>query len=180
MDFLRSVALVLSAAAALGAGLSLGGFFSRRMDIATHALPVWLLCALMAAGLTVLLGVTGAPVSSSLSLFAIMVGAALSAPEMFARRADSPPAGQAQTLKIIQFNVWSSNRDPVATVQWIIEQDADIVMLQEAEHRAAPVIDGLKDHYPYRMPEIGVAPKSDVHPIEGCAARRRSDFSLRP
>jgi endonuclease/exonuclease/phosphatase (EEP) superfamily protein YafD len=55
-----------------------------------------------------------------------------------------------QTLKIIQFNVWDRNRDPAATARWILAENADIVVIEEAGLRGEAVIEAISSQYLHR------------------------------
>jgi endonuclease/exonuclease/phosphatase (EEP) superfamily protein YafD len=159
MDVIRAVALLLAAVSALAAILSLGGAFNNNLDILTHLAPAWLAMSLMAL---VLLGVSGFQASRGVPVMAavtIAICAWLMVPDLIARiTAPRFPAAD-QTLKIIQFNVWDHNRDPAATARWLLDQDADIVVLEETGGGAIPA--ALAGRYPFRAP-------CDKGP-EGCA-----------
>ena len=159
MDVIRAVALLLAAVSALAAILSLGGAFNNDLDILTHLTPVWLAMSLVAL---VLLGIAGFSTSRGVPVMAsvtIGICAWLMVPELIARvTAPRFPAAD-QTVKIIQLNVWDHNRDPTATARWILDQDADIVVLEETGHGAIPAT--LAGRYPFRAP-------CDKGP-EGCA-----------
>ncbi len=108
------------------------------------------------------MGVAGFQTSRGVPVMAaatIAICAWLMVPELIARVTAPrfPPADQ--TLKIIQFNVWDHNRDPTATARWILDQDADIVVLEETGDGAIPA--ALTGRYPFRAP-------CDKGP-EGCA-----------
>jgi endonuclease/exonuclease/phosphatase (EEP) superfamily protein YafD len=148
MDVIRAVALILAAVSAMAAILSLGGAFNDNLDLLTHLAPGWLAMGLLALGLQALAGFEGARFVGILAPLAIVISVGLMAPDLIARAsAQRFPAG-GQTIKIIQFNVWDHNRDPAATAQWILSQDADIVVLEEAGGGAVPV--ALAARYPYQ------------------------------
>lgn len=159
MDVIRVVALLFAAVSALAAILSLGGAFNPNLDVLTHLAPAWLVMSLLALGL---LGLAGFSTSRSVLALAgvtIAICAWLMVPDLVARVTAPRFAPADQTLKIIQFNIWDHNRDPVATARWILEQDADIVVLEETGRGAIPA--ALAGHYPFRAP-------CDKGP-EGCA-----------
>ena len=141
----RAVAALLALACAIFAVAGQWGRWSPRLDNLNHAAPYWLLGALAATGLWALLG-RSERVTPALALVAVLSSAWLMAPEFAAmvHVGRSRPAGE--TLKIIQFNVWERNVDPAATIRWILDQDADVVVLEEA---TAPIARGLRERYPY-------------------------------
>ena len=150
MDVIRTVAFVIAASGAFGAALCLCGLVSNRLDLATHAAPFWLTCGLSAL---ILQSVAGAPTGQpvlGLGTFATLVSVGLVTAELVARFFVCAAPPEDQTLKIIQFNVWDRNRDPIATARWISTEDADIVILEEAGCRAAPIISALSAQYAYR------------------------------
>ncbi len=159
MDVIRAVALLLAGVSVLAAILSLGGAFNNDLDILTHLAPAWLAMSLLAL---VLLGVAGFSTSRGVPVMAAVtmaICAWLMVPELIARVTAPRFSAADQTLKIIQFNVWDHNRDPAATARWILDQDADIVVLEETGRGAIPA--ALAGRYPFRAP-------CDKGP-EGCA-----------
>jgi len=150
MDVIRAVALLLAAVSALAAILSLGGAFNSDLDILTHLAPAWLVMSLLALGLQGLAGFSqsrGVPLMAATTL---AICARLMVPDLIARVAAPRFPAADQILKIIQFNVWDHNRDPAATARWILDQDADIVVLEETGAGAIPA--ALAGRYPFRAP----------------------------
>lgn len=122
-------------AAALCAGASVAaqqGQHSLQWDILAHFAPVWFAGGVI-CGLTALAALHGLSrwAIIAMSAVAMVASAALMAPEL--TRAIGPQAGAnaAGRLKVIQFNVWSHNSEPEATVDWIAAQHADIAILEE-------------------------------------------------
>ena len=148
MDFVRAFALILAGVSATAAVLSLGGAFEDNLDILTHLAPAWLIAGLLALGLQGLAGFGSGRPAAMLAAAAIVICAAHMAPDLMARMtARRFPAG-GQTIKIIQFNVWDHNRDPAATARWLLGQNADILVLEEAG--GGEVLAGLAADYPYQ------------------------------
>jgi len=148
MDFIRAVAFLLAAGAALAAVLSLGGAFNDKLDLFAHATPLWLAMALTALAAQLLTGAgrwTMAP-----ALVAVAIALILMGPDLIACLAAPHAAPRGQTLKVIQFNVWDRNRDPAATARWILNQNADVVVLEETGDGQVPA--ALADRYPFRTP----------------------------
>ncbi|WP_269716465.1 endonuclease/exonuclease/phosphatase family protein [Caulobacter sp. NIBR2454] len=149
---LRAGALALALGCALFAIAAQGGRFSATLDVASHFSPIWLVGGLLAAALGALVSrgeeriatVIVATVAVALSVLQI-------APEAFAyatQRKDSSQAGQ--TLKIVQFNAWGRNEDPEESARWLLAQDADILVLEEAYGAAGRFHKKIRAAYPYR------------------------------
>ncbi|CAN5175112.1 endonuclease/exonuclease/phosphatase family protein [soil metagenome] len=152
--FLRGTALMLClVGAATGLGC-LGGAFSDQLDILTHAAPIWLACGL--AGLALALAcsrdserraLVGIGLAGAISVLIVMT------PELLSTLHGPDKSAKAvSTLKVVQFNLWAENHDTTATAAWILKQNADVVIAEEAGSRAWPVLQALKKTYPYRLP----------------------------
>jgi endonuclease/exonuclease/phosphatase (EEP) superfamily protein YafD len=150
MDLIRAVAFLMAAASALAAALALGGAISPRLDIFAHATPVWLAGALVALALQWAAGPESGRGALALVAVTILICAFLMAPEFVAHLGARRAAPASQTVKVIQFNVWDRNRDPAATATWIRNEDADVVILEEAAEAGSRVAAALTDRYPYR------------------------------
>lgn len=150
MDAVRGVALIIAAISAVAAMLSLGGAVSARLDILTHLTPLWLALSLLALALQGVAGFSTGRGALALAALTIAISAALMVPELIARLTARRYPAADQTVKVIQFNVWDHNRDPAATARWILDQNADIVVLEETGGGAVPA--ALAGRYPYRAP----------------------------
>lgn len=152
--FARGTALMLGLVAATVGLACLGGAFSDQLDALTHFAPLWLACGLggMVLALVVCREAERKAVGG-LALVGVVAILSLMAPELGAslRRPDRPPSN-ASTLKLVQFNLWAENKDPAGTVDWILKQNADLVVTEEAVGFASPVLKALKQAYPYRLP----------------------------
>ncbi len=119
----------LCVAAAIAA---LAGGEHGRLDILAHFTPFWLLGALMACAyalitprpLQIVFGVLGAA-----GLIACL---ALIAPE-YTRPIPKAKADAPAQLKVIQFNAWRNNVDIEGTARWLADQEADVIIMEEAE-----------------------------------------------
>ncbi|WP_340643882.1 endonuclease/exonuclease/phosphatase family protein, partial [Phenylobacterium sp.] len=118
---------------AVAALLAQGGRISARSDILAHFAPFWL------AGAAVVLayGFLLAPprlrtVFLTLGGVGVLAAGALIMPELSRPTSARVAAGAPNELKLIQFNVWGRNSDLGDTARWIVEQDADIVVIEEA------------------------------------------------
>jgi endonuclease/exonuclease/phosphatase (EEP) superfamily protein YafD len=137
------LALALACAAAVFAGQ--GGRWSDRLDVLNHLEPIWLAGAVVALALWILLGREGR-ITPILAGATVLIALSSIAPEFLAARARSAPAA-GHTFKVVQFNLWEHNLDPEGTARWILAQDADVILLEEATH---PIVHALRPSYPYR------------------------------
>ncbi|MDP1632085.1 MAG: endonuclease/exonuclease/phosphatase family protein [Caulobacter sp.] len=159
MEQVRAFLIAATRVAALGlaiglAGLALlaqGGRFSDRLDALTHFTPLFLAGLLTAALLWLAAGRNGRA-TPLLALIGVLSTLTLMAPEMAAMTRSRPTAGAdpAATLKVVQFNLWGRNRDPLATARWILDTDPDLVVVEEGMGEARGVLTALADRYPYR------------------------------
>lgn len=140
------VALILSAALATAAILAHGGRWSLLLDVLTHFAPLWLGGSVAAAILAALLRQRIALV---LAVVGVTAAALLMTPEIGKARRDPPAAATGPTLKLVQFNLWGRNRDPRATLDWILSQDADVIVTEEAMLNAAEIRQSLQRAYPH-------------------------------
>jgi endonuclease/exonuclease/phosphatase (EEP) superfamily protein YafD len=157
--FLRGTALMLCLVGATAGLACLGGAFSDKLDILTHAAPIWLACGL--AGLALAAAVSrdgerkalvGIGLVGVIAVLALMTPELLSTLQRPGKPAPDRSGEDASTLKVIQFNLWADNHDPEATVAWILKQDADVVVMEEANAQGWPVVRALKKAYPHAMP----------------------------
>lgn len=161
VNLLRALALVLAALVVAPALAAQGGRFSDRLDILTHFAPIWLAGALVAALVWALAGRMGRA-TPLLALVAVLSCLTLMIPEL-AAAARSPGGGaDGETLKIVQFNLWGRNRDPVGTYHWILATDPDIVVIEEGFDRSGGIARKLAARYPYRTTCAEPAPCSTM------------------
>jgi endonuclease/exonuclease/phosphatase (EEP) superfamily protein YafD len=152
----RRPALILVAWAlalgAAGAGFaSLGGGRSPTLDLLTHLAPLPLLAALTALALWLVAGRPGR-LLPALALMALFPPAWLMGPEIAAALAPRPPIPPgAERIRVLQFNLWTRNADPKATIDYILAVDADVVLLQEAQGGAIPIVKALAARYPHTV-----------------------------
>lgn len=133
LSFLLGVpAFLLAVVCAGAAAAAQQGRHSLRWDLLTHFAPLWLAGSLVAAliALLLLVGLTRLVVLG-ISLAGILAAGALIAPE-FTRDA-GPHAGRDAPgqLRVVQFNVWSRNAEIGPTIDWIVAQEPDLVLLEE-------------------------------------------------
>lgn len=152
----RGTALMLGLVGAGMALASVGGLFSDRLDAFTHAAPLWLA---MSFGAVVLGGAFAHSaerlVMVALGVVGLLACAVLVAPELWAASRFKPATVAQSDLKLIQFNVWHSNRTPEKSLAWILAQDADVVVIEEGGGDARPIVTALRDSYPFASCERG-------------------------
>jgi endonuclease/exonuclease/phosphatase (EEP) superfamily protein YafD len=142
----RVAAFLLAAGCLLAILAGQGGRFSDQLDVANHFLPGFVLGALVAAGVGWRDRATVLVAALALAIVAWQV-----APELLFRGERAAPTPGAEQVKLIQFNVYFRNRDPEATARWILAQNADFVVMEEAYVQAEPVVEALRARYPYRV-----------------------------
>jgi endonuclease/exonuclease/phosphatase (EEP) superfamily protein YafD len=121
--------------AALCAGASVAaqqGRTSLRWDVLAHFAPIWFLGAL-GAMLIALIAFRGLSrwLILAMGLVGVVAAGSLIVPEFTRSTGPHAAADAPGQLKIIQFNVWSENDRPEATVDWIAAQHPDIAILEE-------------------------------------------------
>ncbi len=151
--------MILAVAAAGPVLLAQAGRFSNRLDAFTHFAPLYAAMAVAAASLWLVGGRRGR-LAPLISLAALAGAALLMAPELAAAaRAERVKPG-AETLKIVQFNLFYLNSAPKAAADWIIAQDADVVVVEESYDNASEVLRRLETAYPHVTPCPGGRPCS--------------------
>lgn len=154
--FLRGTGLMLSVTAMSMALLCLGGVFSDRLDALTHVLPLW---TAMGAGGVGLGGLFSRGFERraivGFGAVAVLICAGLMAPELWAAARFQAKATIPTDLKIVQFNVWDQNTAPQRTVDWIIAENPDIVIIEEAGSERAPILAGLRAAFPFASCDRG-------------------------
>lgn len=121
--------------AALCAGAAVAAHFGRvslQWDILAHFAPLWLAGAL-AGGLGGLF-FRGYARALIVSMGAVGVAAAglLMAPEYLRDTGPKAGPGAPGQLKLIQFNVWHDSDGFARSVDWLIAQDPDVVVIEES------------------------------------------------
>lgn len=150
--FFRGTGLMLGVVGAGFAVACLGGAFSDRLDALTHLTPLWLA---MGVGAIVLgwifarQGERGAIVG--LGGAAVLACAILMGPELLAAAGAKRLATRPDDLKIIQFNIWHENETPELALRWLLDQNADVVVIVEGGGMSGPAVKGLKAYYPFSV-----------------------------
>jgi endonuclease/exonuclease/phosphatase (EEP) superfamily protein YafD len=136
---LEDIAAATAVLAALAMLAAQGGRFSDNLDVATHFAVVFVAMAILAALLAALTPPTRLR-RFTLGMAALAVGLAglLILPEVFRKTgADSEPeTASVHQIKLIQINSWSGRNQTMAeTADWIVAQDPDIIVVEEASRR---------------------------------------------
>ncbi len=147
---LASVAALAPAAILAGLAVAaLGGAVSARLDALTHFAPLYAV-----GGLAVLLLATLPQLHAARSglalagALAVVSGAVLIGPELWARwRAPSPAPQAGPTLKVIQFNALDGAPDPKRAVDWLLAQEPDVIVLEEGRALLEPLMRRGAYHY---------------------------------
>jgi endonuclease/exonuclease/phosphatase (EEP) superfamily protein YafD len=152
----RGTALMMGLVGVAFSIAGLGGLFSDHLDAVNHAAPLWLA---MGVGALLLGGLfaRGAErlVMMALGATAVVACAVLMLPEVASAWRFKPEASRPGDLKIIQFNAWHENPTPKQSLAWVLAQNADIVVVEEAGGGSLELIKGLTAAYPYASCEKG-------------------------
>ncbi len=159
--FVRWAALLVALACAGGALIGQAGRWDRLLDVANNFAPVWLEGGLVAALAWALAGRRGR-VTPALAAIAVVLSVLQVAPEFLAKRDRTPAPTGATQFKVVQFNIYAGNHDPVGTARWILSQDADVVVVEEGFGDSQPVVEALQASYPFRTTCARHAPCSTI------------------
>lgn len=152
---MEDAAVCLAALSLLAMLAAQGGRFSDRLDIATHFAPVFIVLAITAA----LLSIATQPgllrrVTLAMSGAAIVLASLLLLPEVFRNAGPQAEEAEGPTLKIVQLNSWSGrNQTMPLTADWILSQDPDIVIVEEATRRFQRVFEARANYHRTCNPE---------------------------
>lgn len=167
----RGFALFLAVGCAMGAlGAQLGRWWVKP-DALAHAAPLYLAGSLLCLALW-LAADRKTKTTLVLTLAAMLSSALLMRSDVWAAMTAERASPQEETLKLIQFNLFYDNAEVATTVDWLIAQDADVLILEEAYDNALEIVDRLAVAYPYRTPcksydRCGTTILSKAPPIEG-------------
>ncbi len=144
---LRAGVLVLAAVCAGAAAAGQGGRWSDWLDLLNQFEPFWLGGALAALASWLMLGRQGRA-TPLLAGLGILICAMMMGPDLIAAGAKAGHiAPGARTFKVVSYNLWERNVAPAATTRWILDQDADVVVLAETPYE---IYHDLHPHYPFR------------------------------
>jgi endonuclease/exonuclease/phosphatase (EEP) superfamily protein YafD len=128
------VALAVGVTCFLAAAVGQGGRFNARLDVLNHFAPVWLLGAVLAGVYGLLLaGPAMRPTLVIVAVLSAVAVAALMAPEYLRTIRPTVPGSAPRQITLVQFNAWDRNMSVPATVDWIVAQKPDVVLMQETE-----------------------------------------------
>lgn len=124
--------------------------FDARLDILTHMTPVWTVGAL-AAGAVWWGGGRRGWVTPAASAITLCVAVFLSAPDLVATLSWKARPEQ-QTIRVVQYNLWAGNKSLAASTRWLLAQDADFLVLQEADGAVPGISSLVGAAYSYSAP----------------------------
>lgn len=146
----RGTALMLGLVGLGLAGVCLAGAFSDKLDAFTHAAPLWLAMGLGAVVLGAAFARGGERwVMVGLGVATLLACSVLMLPELWASWRFKAATPAQSDLKIVQFNIWHDNKTPEKSLDWVLAQDADVVIVEEGGGEAWPAIKALKEAYPF-------------------------------
>ena len=152
MALFRALNFLAAAACALVMIFCLGGALSHRLDALAHFMPFYGLAAASVLTMRLVIGPGTERPTLWLAMGALAVSATIMAPDLLAAAWPERTAPGRQTVKVIQFNVWSHNTAPKLTADWIIAQQPDVVVMEEAIEDGWPVSQSLRAAFPYQAP----------------------------
>lgn len=147
---LRGTALMFGLVGSAFALACLGGMVSDKLDAFTHFAPLWAVMGVAA----ILLGWIFArnderKAMVGLGLVALAACSVLMGPDLLAAATAKRLAPRADDLKVIQFNVWYSNQTADKATRWLVDQDADVLILVEGGGLSSSVVKAMKAYYPF-------------------------------
>jgi endonuclease/exonuclease/phosphatase (EEP) superfamily protein YafD len=148
----RGTALMFGLVGAAFALACLGGVFSDKLDALTHFAPLWLAMG-VAATLLGWIFARGDERKAMVGLGLVVVAACsvLMLPDLLAAAGAKRLAARPDDLKIIQFNVWHDNQTPEKATRWLLDQDADVVIIIEGGDSSISVVKALQAYYPFSV-----------------------------
>lgn len=124
--------LFLGAALCAGAAAAAHlGRISLEWDILAHFAPVWFVGALAGLVMAFLFRGYARALILGMGVAGLVAAGALMAPEFLRDAGPEAPADAPDQLKVIQLNVWARTEDAEDIVDWLVAQDADILILEE-------------------------------------------------
>jgi endonuclease/exonuclease/phosphatase (EEP) superfamily protein YafD len=174
MQLLALAVVILAIAAAMAALASVGGRLSQTLDIAAHFAPVWLVAGALAAIFGLLIQGQVGVVSLELGGLAFAASAILMAPDLIARFAGRPAdVDPGRTIKVVQLNLWRWNVDVAATVDWLVREAADVVVIEEVTDDAEGIPQALAQAYAHRQADLESGTRVlSRHPLGACGGYR--------
>lgn len=146
---LEDIAAATAVLAALVMLAAQGGRFSDNLDVATHFAVVFIAVAVVAALLAVLTPPTKLRrFTLGMAALAIVLAGALILPEVLRKTGQVADGETAHQIKLIQINSWSGRNQTLGeTADWIVAQDPDIVVVEEASRRFQRALESRADYH---------------------------------
>lgn len=143
------VGLLVATGAAAAALAGFGGREEPDLDLLNHFAPIWLIAGLMALIIALWLSRGWLRLfATAVACLAVALNGGRVVPEFAARRAyHASPSDE--RLKIIQFNAYAFNETPRRSVDWLIAQQADVVVIEEGDGLPFLEQQRLRTAYPY-------------------------------
>jgi endonuclease/exonuclease/phosphatase (EEP) superfamily protein YafD len=149
LKLVRATVLLAAFASALLSLAAAGGRIIPLLDVASHFALLGMIVSSIALVVALLVSPKDDRSPIYLALLGIACWAALLAPDyIIALTSNRSPQG-GQTVKVIQFNVWESNQNRDGTLDWILRQDPDILVLEEVTDRTFWMTQALRERYPF-------------------------------
>jgi endonuclease/exonuclease/phosphatase (EEP) superfamily protein YafD len=150
--FLQIVAIAGFAAALALSVLGLAAAWFPALDMINDGLPFTILGCIVVFALVYLVGLRALVVPVAI-LFALNVTAFGAGYEGVAPNA---APGAKRLLRVVSFNIWQHNRRFDAIRDYLLQQDADVVVLYEVTPKAKPLLDALGARYRNHVGETGI------------------------
>jgi endonuclease/exonuclease/phosphatase (EEP) superfamily protein YafD len=149
MELFRLLAMLLAVGCLIVSALGVGGAFDYRLDIVNHFAPLTLALSIVAAAIQIAFGKSKERPTLACAVCAVVLSAGVMTPELIAKATQRRTAPRGQTIKVIEMNLWSLNRDVPGTVRWLAAQRADVLVLEEVVDHTSAVPEMLKAAYPH-------------------------------
>jgi endonuclease/exonuclease/phosphatase (EEP) superfamily protein YafD len=176
MQIIAVAVLTLAIVSATGSLAALAGRLSPTLDVAAHFMPVWLAADVAAAASGLVLGGGAGHAAAILGGMGAFACVLMMSPEIWSGlRQRTASTDQARTVRVVQLNLWRLNVDPAATIAWLAEADADVVVVQEVIERSDGIPAALAQAYPHQgESRVGTRILSRFPVLESGAHRARS------
>lgn len=144
--FLLATPLFLAASVCAGAAVAAQfGRSSLQWDVLTHFAPFWFAGAVAAFALAFLFRGYARALIAGAAAVGILAAGSLIAPELVRSTGPQAPAGAPGAIKLIQFNVWHNSDGFERSVDWLVAQEPDIVVIEESQPAIRKLIEARTD-----------------------------------
>lgn len=161
--------------AALCAGAAVAAHFGRsslRWDVLAHFAPLWLAGGLVAVAAAFAFRGYARILVAGTGAVAVLAAGALMAPEYLRDTGPKAPADAPEQLKVIQLNAWVRSENFEQTLDWLIAQEPDIVVMEETSPEIRRAVEARTDWH-VSCARCDVSIFSRRPPIRSKAARLR-------